>query len=182
MCSKSTVFCQQLRGDMSGYCLTTIAISRTNRNDFHLQMKQKSYLNRLREHRLKVTPRRRAVINLFLQERRYFSPFEVWNSLKAEFSRIGLPTIYRILEELRNIGILTKIERESNRQLCYFLCPVPSTIHHHHFVCRKCKRVEPVEFCDFSGTARFIEEKLNGKVEKHFVQIEGVCSQCKEND
>lgn len=144
-------------------------------------MKQYFYLNWLRKHHLKVTPRRKAVIGLLSREKRYFSPLEVWNLLKCQFTHLGLPTTYRILEELRNIGLLTRIERE-NRQLYYFLCKVSPTVHHHHFVCKSCKRVEPVEFCDFGRINQFIEKKLNGKAESHSLQIEGLCSECKEDE
>lgn len=162
--------------------LTDIRAFGINRNDFYLgnslDMKRESYFNRLREHNLKVTPKRKAVINLLLKEERYFSPSEVWSVLRKKSTHLGLPTTYRILEELKSIGILTKIEREDGH-LYYFLCDVPHTVHHHHFVCRNCKKVEAVKFCNSRQIARFIEQELDCKTETHFFQIEGLCSQCK---
>jgi Fur family ferric uptake transcriptional regulator len=141
-------------------------------------MELRVYINQLKEHTLKVTPKRKAVIELLLKQKKYLSPLEVWSLLKRKFSPLGLPTIYRILEELHDIGMLTRIQRK-NRQLYYFLCETPKTIHHHHFICVKCRKIEMVEYCNFKSISRIIERKLNCKTETHSLQIEGLCSQCK---
>lgn len=136
----------------------------------------KYYLDKVKAGQLKNTPKRRAVIGLFLRGNKYLGPQEVRRMLKNRFSRLGLPSVYRILEELHRLGILAKVEK--NRQLYYALCRTPQG-DHHHFVCKKCKRVEEVNYCNFKEISRFIEKELNGKVESHLLQIEGLCSHCK---
>lgn len=137
----------------------------------------KSYLDLLKQNGLKITPKRRAVIALFLKNNRRMGPREVYQKLSKDIAPLGLPTVYRILEELKNIGALMLIPSD-DRQLYYVLCKMPDE-HHHHFVCRGCRRVEEVEYCNFGAVSRFIEENLNGKVERHFLQIEGLCSKCR---
>jgi Fur family ferric uptake transcriptional regulator len=107
----------------------------------------------------------------------HLSPYDVHAKLKKKLLMIGLPTVYRILAEFKNAGILVQSLSE-DRQLRYALCTLPNE-HHHHFTCRKCKKVEEVEFCNFKGVSQFIENKLNAKVEAHQLQIEGLCSKCK---
>jgi len=140
-------------------------------------MKIELYLQQLKEHGLKITPKRKAAIELFLRKNSYLSPQKVLEKLGDNFPGISSSTIYRILEELKDIGILVKIEHE-DRQLYYFLCRIPGK-HHHHFICRKCKRVEEVGLCNFKEFERFISKNLNCKVENHSVQLEGLCSRCK---
>lgn len=135
------------------------------------------YLAELKGHHFKVTPRRKAVIELFMREKRYLGPYEIREMLAKLSLRVGLPSVYRILEELESAGILVKIENR-NRQLYYSLCRRPRT-DHHHFVCSKCNKVEEVEFCNFPEIARFIEKKLKGKVQYHSLHIEGLCSECR---
>ncbi|HOW35368.1 MAG TPA: Fur family transcriptional regulator [Candidatus Omnitrophota bacterium] len=135
------------------------------------------YLEQLKEQGLKVTPKRRAVIDLFLREGKCLGPHEIHTLLKKKSLSAGLPTVYRILDELSGIGILTRIEKES-RQFYYALCRAPEG-DHHHFICRKCKKVEEVEYCNFKEVAEFISKKLRGKVESHFIRIEGLCAQCR---
>ena len=136
-----------------------------------------AYLQVLKDNRLKITPRRKAVIEIFMKRSAHLSPYDVQAKLKKKLSTIGLPTAYRILAELKNAGIL--VQSLSNaRQLRYALCVLPNA-HHHHFTCRKCSKMEEVSFCNFKGVSRFIENKLNAKVETHQLQIEGLCSKCK---
>jgi len=135
------------------------------------------YLTALKDNQLKITPRRKAVIGLFLQEKRYLGPSDIKELLGKMSLKVGLPSVYRILEELESAGILVKIEHQ-NRQLYYSLCRKPRT-DHHHFICRRCNKVEEVEFCNFREISQFIEKKLNGKVQHHSLHIEGLCSECR---
>ncbi len=136
-----------------------------------------SYLNLLKQNGLKITPKRRAVIELFLKKNRRMGPHEVYQELRKYITPLGLPTVYRILEELKSIGVLIQIPSD-DRQLYYMLCKMPDE-HHHHFVCRGCRRVEEVEYCNFGAVSKFIEKNLHGKVEQHFLHIEGLCSRCR---
>jgi len=135
------------------------------------------YLQVLKKNKLKVTPKRKAVINLFMKSGTRMGSYDIYSKLKRKLSKIGLPTVYRILDELEKAGILVKSLSE-DRQLRYALCDCPGT-HHHHFVCRKCKRVDEVNFCNFNGVSKFIKKNLNAEAETHYLQIEGVCSKCK---
>lgn len=136
-----------------------------------------NYFQALKKNELKITPRRKAVIGLFLKTGTRMGAYDIHNKLKQKLSKIGLPTVYRILDEFTKAGILVRSLSE-DRQLRYALCALPGE-HHHHFTCRKCRKVEEVEFCNFKGLSRFIEKNLKAKVEAHQLQIEGLCSQCK---
>ncbi|OIO34635.1 MAG: hypothetical protein AUJ70_00645 [Candidatus Omnitrophica bacterium CG1_02_40_15] len=135
------------------------------------------YLKKLKEDGFKITPKRKATIELFSKKKSYLSPQEVLEKLGNHFPGISSSTVYRILEELQDTGILIKIEHE-DRQLYYFLCRMPDQ-HHHHFICRKCRRIEEVELCNLKELERFISKNLNCKVENHSVRLEGLCSHCK---
>jgi len=136
-----------------------------------------SYIQVLKDNRLKITPRRKAVIGIFMSRGVRMGPYDVYGKLKKKLPTIGLPTVYRILAEFKNAGILVQSLSEE-RQLRYALCTLPHQ-HHHHFTCRKCRKVQEVRFCNFKGISRFVENKLNAKVEAHQLQIEGLCSKCK---
>ncbi len=130
----------------------------------------------LRQGGLKVTPKRKAVLGLFLRENRCMGPHEVREGLIKEIPTLGLPTVYRILEELKELGALMPVP---SRELTYMLCRMPEEHHHHHFVCQRCRKVEEVEYCNFAEVERFIEKHLKGEVKSHSLHIEGLCSQCR---
>ncbi len=124
---------------------------------------------------LKSTPKRVAILNLLAEESTYVSPEEIWHKLKGQFGRIGLPTVYRNLEEMAAGGLITKVIHP-NRQLYYYLCA--NREHHHHFICLSCRRVEDVNFCGMEAVELQVSEKIGGKVLSHIVQVNGLCRDC----
>lgn len=149
------------------------------RNDSYLQQMRASmrhhYSLTLKSLNLKATPKRLAILALLGEKMSYVSPEEVWCKLKGQFSRIGLSTVYRNLEELAAGGVINTVIHP-NRQLYYNFCPNQS--HHHHFVCLACRRVEDVAVCGLENVEREVGEKTGGKVLSHLVQVNGLCRYC----
>jgi len=129
----------------------------------------------LRRLRLKVTPRRLEVMHCLGGERAYLSADEVWNRVKPRLGSIGLPTVYRILDELAEAQVITRIFRADRKQY-YFLCT--NREHHHHFVCDSCRRVEDMELCGLDGMTREIARRSGGRVLSHILQVNGLCAEC----
>ncbi|BCS53745.1 Fur family transcriptional regulator [Geobacter sp. SVR] len=131
----------------------------------------------LKELQLKTTPKRVEVMRLLAAEPSFLSADDVWQRLKSSFTHIGLPTVYRILDELTGAGVITRIFLPDRKQY-YFLCT--NQEHHHHFVCESCRRVEDVEQeqCGLDGLAREISRRSGARVTSHILQINGVCGTC----
>ncbi|WP_318556853.1 transcriptional repressor [Geobacter anodireducens] len=125
----------------------------------------------LRTLNLRITPKRRAVLDILAGEGGYASPEEIWRKLKLRFGRVGLPTVYRNLEELAAGGVITTIIHP-NRQLYYYYCDRRE--HHHHFVCLSCRRVEDVDVCVLPD----LEKLVAGRVVSHIFQASGYCREC----
>jgi Fe2+ or Zn2+ uptake regulation protein len=128
---------------------------------------------------LKVTPKRLAILEILRNESVYLSPEEVWKKLKKHFKRIGLPTVYRNLEELARGDVISKVTHP-NRQLYYYLCM--NTSHHHHFICLSCRNVEDIEFCMLRELEKRVKKELNGRIVSHILQINGLCKNCLKKD
>ncbi|HDR00023.1 MAG TPA: transcriptional repressor [candidate division WOR-3 bacterium] len=133
----------------------------------------------LRRSGLKATPRRLAVA-AFLSGTggRAATPEEVHARLRPQLSRLGLQTVYRVLEELAGAGLLARVER-GDRRRSYAACPVGGERHHHHIVCTDCGRVASVD-CGFPDTQRRrIERRTGFRVSGHSMQVAGVCPVCR---
>jgi Fe2+ or Zn2+ uptake regulation protein len=126
---------------------------------------------------LKVTPRRLAVLEVMAGEGAFLSAEQVWIKVKGRMKSVGLPTIYRILDELAEAGMLARVIHD-DRRLYYYYCR--NDHHHHHFVCVACRKVEDIEICVMDGLEREIAERIKGTVFSHIVQIEGLCRACTE--
>lgn len=125
--------------------------------------------------KLKVTPKRLEVMACLADEPSFLSADQVWHRLKPKLSQIGLPTVYRILDELSEAGVVSRIFM-SDRKQYYFLCP--NSDHHHHFVCEACRRVEDVELCGMDDVARDLSRRSGARVTSHILQINGICAAC----
>ena len=136
-----------------------------------------TYIARLKKHGYRVTPKVRAVLELFLKCGCVLDPLEVQSRLQKQFNDVGLPTIYRILESLARCGILLPAANE-DRQLRYFICHDIEAEHHHHFICKKCGKVDEVNLCLMEQVSKYVNRHLKAKVESHFLQIEGLCAKC----
>lgn len=124
----------------------------------------------LKSLQLKVTPQRLAILDIMRIAHTYLSPEEVQLQLGAE-SKVGLPTIYRNLEELSAQGVLSKI-LHPNRQLYYYFCA--NRDHHHHFVCLACRTVQDIHDCGCAELA----SQIDGEVELQIMQALGTCRRC----
>jgi Fur family zinc uptake transcriptional regulator/Fur family ferric uptake transcriptional regulator len=129
----------------------------------------------LKQLKLKVTPRRQEIMNCLGREASYLSADEVWNRIKPRLGSIGLPTVYRILDELAEAGVVTRIFLPDRKQY-YFLCS--NQEHHHHFVCEACRKVEDVGQCGLDGVTRDFARRSGGRVTSHIIQINGICGSC----
>ena len=126
----------------------------------------------LKSLQLKVTPQRLAILDIMRAAPTYLSPEEVQSQVQRRTaSKVGLPTIYRNLEELSAQGVVSKI-LHPNRQLYYYFCA--NRDHHHHFVCLSCRTVQDIHDCGCAELAG----KIDGEVEFQIMQALGTCRSC----
>ena len=99
--------------------------------------------NDLRSAGLKATLPRLKIINLFEQSRvRHLSAEDVYRQLIAEGLDVGLATVYRVLTQFEQAGLLVRHHFESGKAVF----KLNEGRHHDHLVCLQCGRVE--EFYD----------------------------------
>ena len=92
---------------------------------------------------LKATAPRLKIINLFETSRvRHLSAEDVYRQLLAEGLDIGLATVYRVLTQFEQAGLLARHHFESGKAVY----ELNEGHHHDHLVCIHCGRVE--EFYD----------------------------------
>lgn len=138
-------------------------------------MSKQHWSDILRKNNLKVTPKRLEVISCLVSETSFLSADEVWQHLKPKFKSLGLPTIYRILDELSAAGVISRIFTSDHKQF-YFLCPNQS--HHHHFICESCRTVVDIERCGITEIGDDFAESTGARVTSHILQVNGVCAKC----
>jgi len=97
----------------------------------------------LKETGLKVTGPRLKVLDLFHHSReRHLTAEDVYRKLLDDHSDIGLATVYRVLTQFEQAGLLMRHHFEGGKAVY----ELNEGTHHDHLVCLQCGRVE--EFYD----------------------------------
>ena len=92
---------------------------------------------------LKATAPRLKIINLFESAKlRHMTAEDVYRQLLSEGLDIGLATVYRVLTQFEQAGLLVRHHFESGKAVF----ELNEGRHHDHLVCMQCGRVE--EFFD----------------------------------
>ena len=81
---------------------------------------------------------RAAVVALLDEQSCALSAYEIEELLAARERAVGRASIYRILEQLDELGVVSKVEL-GQAQARYE--PIRPDHHHHHLVCDKCGAV-----------------------------------------
>jgi len=99
--------------------------------------------NELKSMGLKATLPRLKILELFqVRRQRHMSAEDVYRELLSEQQDIGLATVYRVLTQFEQAGILKRSNFESGKSVY----ELDEGQHHDHLVCLQCGRVE--EFYD----------------------------------
>lgn len=112
---------------------------------------------------LKATLPRRKVLELFETSKvRHLSAEDVYRSLMAEGIDIGLATVYRVLTQFEQAGLLSRQHFETGKAVF----ELNQGGHHDHLVCLQCGRVE--EFYDAE-----IEQRQSEVARKRGFELHG---------
>ena len=97
----------------------------------------------LKETGLKATLPRRKILELFETSKvRHLSAEDVYKAILAEGIDVGLATVYRVLTQFEQAGLLSRQHFETGKSVF----ELNEGRHHDHLVCLQCGRVE--EFYD----------------------------------
>ncbi len=121
---------------------------------------------------LKATLPRLKILEIFQGSSvRHLSAEDVYKLLLAENLDVGLATVYRVLTQFEQAGILSRNHFESGKAVF----ELDQGNHHDHLVCLDCGRVE--EFFDDGIERRQhkIAEERGFKLSEHALSLYGNC-------
>jgi Fur family ferric uptake transcriptional regulator len=125
---------------------------------------------------LKATTPRLRVLQIFhAHERRHLTAEDVHRSMLDQHADIGLATVYRVLGQLTDVGILARNVFESGKAVY----ELQAGVHHDHLICLECGRVD--EFSDdvIEERQRSIAESSGYALAQHQLALYGYCPACR---
>jgi Fur family ferric uptake transcriptional regulator len=128
-------------------------------------------LRRLDQEGQRLTDRRELVVQAIADKPGSFTPEALVDELRPH--GIGRATVYRALELLERIGVLTRVHLGA----CHAFT-VCDEGHHHHLLCSSCNAVVPVDARVIESEIQKLAKRLQFQVDTHMLEFEGRCANC----
>ena len=98
------------------------------------------------------------------------------DELRRRKAGVGRASIYRALEQLKELGLLRRIEVA--RGVAGYERIEPDGEHHHHAICRDCGRMIPFEDASLERAINKVSGRMSFAAAEHEVTIRGRCERC----
>lgn len=121
---------------------------------------------------LKATAPRLRILKLFEESKvRHLSAEEVYKSLIGDGIDIGLATVYRVLTQFEQAGILSRHHFESGKAVF----EMNEGGHHDHLVCMQCGRVEEFYDTEIEKRQLRIAKERGFAIREHSLSLYAEC-------
>jgi Fur family ferric uptake transcriptional regulator len=125
---------------------------------------------------LKATLPRLKIINLFEQSAvRHLTAEDVYRKLLAEGLDVGLATVYRVLTQFEQAGLLVRHHFESGKAVF----ELNQGGHHDHLVCLQCGRVEEFFDAEIEKRQTKIARERGFEISEHALYLYAECTRPK---
>jgi len=122
---------------------------------------------------LKATLPRLKILDIFQSSPvRHLTAEDVYKQLLAENMDVGLATVYRVLTQFEQAGLLNRNHFESGKAIF----ELNEGSHHDHLVCLDCGRVEEFVDEEIEKRQQSIAAERGFKIAEHALAIYGSCT------
>lgn len=124
---------------------------------------------------LKATVPRLKILEIFQAgSQRHMTAEDVFRVLLDERSDIGLATVYRVLMQFEQAGLLRRTHFESGKAIY----ELNEAQHHDHLVCTGCGRVEEFFDAEIEQRQQAIAREKAWLLQDHAMSLYGLCETC----
>ena len=122
---------------------------------------------------LKATGPRLKILDVFQRSpERHLTAEDVYKALLAEDADIGLATVYRVLMQFEQAGLLSRSHFESGKSVF----ELNEGRHHDHLVCLTCGRVEEFYDAQIEARQRAVAEARGFELQDHALSMYANCA------
>lgn len=126
---------------------------------------------------LKVTIPRVTILELLqnADENHHYSAEAVFTELRESGHEIGLATVYRVLSQFEQAGILVKHNFEGGQAIF----ELETGEHHDHLICMNCNRIEEFYDTELEAGQKRVAAAHGFELEEHNMVLYGICEDCR---
>jgi Fur family ferric uptake transcriptional regulator len=131
-----------------------------------------THAEELKSSGLKATLPRIKVLEIFqTSTQRHMSAEDVFRVLLAEGADVGLATVYRVLMQFEQAGILSRNHFEAGKAVF----ELNEGKHHDHLVCMDCGRVEEFFDSEIEKRQRSVAQARGFELQEHSLALYAAC-------
>jgi Fur family ferric uptake transcriptional regulator len=132
-----------------------------------------SQVDELKSSGLKATLPRIKILEVFQKSSvRHMTAEDVYKALLSEHADIGLATVYRVLMQFEQAGLLKRSHFESGKSVF----ELNEGQHHDHLVCITCGRVEEFYDAQIEQRQRAVAQSRGFELNDHALSLYAVCT------
>ncbi len=137
----------------------------------------------LKEKQYKMTPQRQRILEVFCERpESHLSAEDVYQIVRDDTSDIGLATVYRTLELLSELEMLSKINFGDGRSRYELNRVAAGHHHHHHLICVSCGKVAEFDDDLLDQLEKEVARQNGFQILDHQVKFFGHCKECQERE
>ena len=132
-----------------------------------------THADELKHSGLKATLPRIKVLEVFQKaSQRHMSAEDVYKVVLGEDADVGLATVYRVLMQFEQAGILSRTHFETGKAVF----ELNEGKHHDHLVCMDCGRVEEFYDAEIEKRQRGIAQARGFELQDHALALYAACT------
>lgn len=129
------------------------------------------YIQKLKEHNLKVTPQRLGIFSL-IQMSGHISIEELYVALRKDFSTISLATLYKNIHSMVEVNLLKEVKIPNGKSKYEIIKK-----EHSHMICKQCSKLEDLEL-PLEEVIHTASQKSGYLFDDNALVLSGICPQC----
>lgn len=131
-------------------------------------------INKLSEQGYRLTPQRMLVLSAIENSEDHISAEEIYTQVVAKYPHVNISTIYRNLELLNRLGLVTETDLGGGRVRYH---PAGKG-HHHHLVCQECGKIIDLDESVLSSLKDILLREYKFSADLRHLAIFGRCADC----
>ncbi|MEO7335544.1 MAG: ferric iron uptake transcriptional regulator [Caldimonas sp.] len=132
-----------------------------------------THADELKNSGLKATLPRIKVLEVFQKtSQRHLSAEDVYKLLLSDDAEVGLATVYRVLMQFEQAGILSRTHFETGKAVF----ELNEGKHHDHLVCLDCGRVEEFFDAEIEKRQRSVAQSRGFELQDHALALYAACT------
>lgn len=142
----------------------------------HIHLSPAEIEQRLKQHGYRLTGPRSAVVEAVLRHDRPFTAEQLVTELADGKDAPGRATVYRTLEVLASMDVLTRIVSPDGHPS--YLSGAPG--HRHHLLCQQCGTTVTITSCPMTDLLSTLAHDTSFVINDHTLEVFGICPTCQQ--